>query len=1045
MNDDFDPTYAGARALNVLINREKILTDIKREADDESQSTRVFYITAPGGMGKTFLIRQVLSRFQPGGAWYRPDILAAHHEVDFYHSDNHTVEGATWSLYKALGSPASEFTAYLEQRARWQQAKLDLREALRDLDNSRLHLIHKFQSDLHRLTVDRRGIVIAFDTTEKIQYESDRVQRLLKLEEDSSAEGGIEELRTWLFNLLAQLPNAVILVAGRPHERLQQDLRTKLGDRLIEPELREFREQDTLQYFEEIAALSDEIKQRLSAIPEDTRRVIHLYTGGRPILLALTIDYLVASQQLLPDLLVPYEEARATAEDPARLEQIQHHLEVDIVRSLQELGRSSDDVIRSLAWTPKGMDAELLHRITGMSPENAQAGLNSVTQMSFVKVRRGEDSETARVFLHDEMYDLLKRHVLDCLPEAQSAQVHQAIKSYYSDKIKDVRERISQLEREGRGQITADRQAVWDDRFKNQKSLEKLSQAELALEKLLVEDVYYSLRHQAKDGFNLYRDYADMAFESNDFTLDMQLRDELLAFVNTLPADYTEHEHMERHVVDLDSALRWIKRYLVTARYDKAHALAGQIRQKSPELLVKPAARPELDIWDSWALVYSAQDLKRAESMLHTALNELEADKEIKKAAILLARGHNILGFLMRSFGRFHDAIKHYVEATSLWDDLDDRFCAEYANTLNNLAWARTEVGDFQQAILDCRRALELRRELGPLYPVALSHNTMGMIQTRAGNPADGRIHCEHALYIFRELNMPRGVGLAEIALAEALRRSGTNDLTLYYPEQSISLLRQARAFAIDAVNIFAKEAPEPIRQIEALRELGCIYRDWAWLRNKASSPIDNDPQSDTYNPAREVLAELGRDTLNQAARLAREKTVSYLEIDASVNLAWLYFYLDQFEDARRAIAEARAIAPPAYHLMPDTRYRKPPKATSWFWVQLGKVTVLEGNIAMQEFLASRDVGKLQQAGQSYTLALAYDDLFSPNFRDRKRAEEEIQQHLTNLRPEELDRLHEVIAETAGAYRLKPPVAMQKVLERRRPKRADHSTRAAKR
>ena len=1043
MNDDFDPTYAAARALKVLINREKILADIKREADDESQSTRVFYITAPGGMGKTFLVRQVLSRFQPGGEWYRPDILAARYEVDFYHSDNHTVEGAAWSLYQALGSPADEFAAYLAQRDRWQQAKHNLREALRDLDTIRLQMIHTFQSDLHRLTVDRRGIVIAFDTAEKIQYESDRVQRLLKLEEDSGTESGIEELRTWLFNLVAQLPNAVILVTGRPHARLQQDLKAKLGDRLIEHELREFREQDTLQYFDEIAALSDEIQQRLSAIPQYTRRVIHLYTGGRPILLALTIDYLVASQQLLPDLLVPYEEAHATAQDSAKLHTIQRKLEVDIVRSLQELGRPSDEVIRSLAWTPKGMDAELLRRITGMSLEDAQAGLNSVIPMSFVKVRRGEDSETAHVFLHDEMYALLKRHVLDRLPEAQSEKVHLAIRAYYEDQIKIVRDRASQLEREGRGQITVDRQAVWDDRFKDQKSLEKLSQAEQLLEKLLVEDVYYSLRHQAQNGFNLYRDYADMAFESNDFTLDMQLRDELLAFLSTLAADYTKYQGMERHVVDLDSALRWIKRYLVTARYDKAHALAGQIRQKSPELLVKPAARPELDIWDSWALVYNAQDLRHAESMLQTALKDLEADKEIKKAAILLARGHNILGFLMRNFGRFQDAIKHYVEATSLWIDRGDQFRAEYANTLNNLAWARTEVGDFQQATLDCRRALELRRDLGPLYPIALSHNTMGMIQTRAGNPADGRVHCEHALYIFRELNMPRGVGLAETALAEALRRSGTNDLTLYYPEEIIGLLRQARAFAQDAASIFDQEVPEPIRRVEALRELGCIYRDWAWLRDEVKDPIDDNPLSTTYNPGRELLAELGCEALNESARLARDKAVPYLEIDAKVNLAWLYFYLNEFDNARRAIAEARVIAPTSYHLLPGVRYRKPAKATTWFWVQLGKATVLEGNIAMQEFLVDRDLSKLRQAGQSYTLALAYDDLFSPSFRDRKRAEEEIQQHLTDLRPDELDRMYAAIVETASAYRLRSPIAIQKVLERRRPKRADYSTKAA--
>jgi hypothetical protein len=79
----------------------------------------------------------------------------------------------------------------------------------------------------------------------------------------------------------------------------------------------------------------------------------------------------------------------------------------------------------------------------------------------------------------------------------------------------------------------------------------------------------------------------------------------------------------------------------------------------------------------------------------------------------------------------------------------------------------------------------------------------MGLIQTSADQPHRARINCERALGIFRDLELPRGVGMACAALSEALRRMSTGTAELYTPEESAELLRRAREHASEAVDIF--------------------------------------------------------------------------------------------------------------------------------------------------------------------------------------------------------------------------------------------------
>jgi tetratricopeptide (TPR) repeat protein len=208
---------------------------------------------------------------------------------------------------------------------------------------------------------------------------------------------------------------------------------------------------------------------------------------------------------------------------------------------------------------------------------------------------------------------------------------------------------------------------------------------------------------------------------------------------------------------------------------------------------------------------------------------------------------------------------------------------AQYTNTLNNLSWTLAEKGSFQIALHTCRHALGLRRRLGSRAPVALSLNTMGLIQIQCDQPHEAIENCERALRIFRELSLPRGVGLVCIALSEALRRKGWALGELVSPDEHSDLLRQARDRCLEAVDIFSRWVAERPRLIEALIEIGCTYRDWAAIRTEyGGTDLD-----------REALAQKATDYLRRAIREGEgEAELLHQVLRAQVDLTWLYYYM---------------------------------------------------------------------------------------------------------------------------------------------------------
>lgn len=1005
--------FISARATHRLVDRRRELDAIHAAIFDAGRDKRVVLITADAGMGKTFLLRNVLKRCREGGEWYQPDKLLVPPEagrdlVDFYHSRTHSVEGFLREAWEVLGGPEAGMDGFAAALQRFERERFHLAELHRELSGAREWLTTTFLKDVNRLTKKKR-LVLALDTAEKSLYEAGPVEEQLEL---GAEESGILPWLTATF--LKQAQNVVVLLAGRPEPDVLQ-LKGKLQETFKEQfalvEFGDFDERSAIVYFDAVAEAVQKdgdirTAERIAGIPEETRKVIYTYTGGRPILLSLMIDHLIVADRLLPEVTDSLAEAQARLEKEG-LDTIRARIEESLVRGFQERSAQEADVIRSLAWARKGLSADMFAKIQGISQEEANKWLGSIRELSFVK-QLGD-----RYFLHDALYEMFERHVLDRVRAPTRDSVYTAILNYYGEAIRDARDRL----RDALGAPPGDRG-------------EAVGEAHAKLARLLVEEMYYQWRIGPEAGFQRWEEYHREMYWANDTATQMELDDEVRAFLKEPVTDGKDtFNGLTRAEVELTMLLHRLHRMLVKGKYEDIATICKQARDQCGRLpepsCVLVAA--QLDILHAEALASWGTSLSDSETSLKSAIESLKplGNRELssfdqRRRDVALAQAWNNLGYLYRTMGRYREAIEAYQKSAALWRGLEDeekqptlRFPlrAQYANTLNNLALALAWMGQFQQALRVCQDALEMRRALGPDGPVAYSLNTLGLIQTKADQPELAEHACKAALEIFVRLDQRRGIGLALTALSEALRRKAELS-AIFSPQERKRWLEQAAEHAERAAEIFDKEIREDAHLAQALIELGCAHRNL--IRILKNGNAEGEWQKH---------ANLGEDALNKAIEAARDESLKYLRVDAQVNLAWLYHYAGRAEDAVTMAENAKKRIPSEFYITEQqgvpAEAEKLPQA--FLLVQLGKVEMLLGEIALQ--------GKgWVAAGKHFALSLAYDQLYAPDFRDMRRGMDKMYTLLKSLNADELGEVLKGVNEAAEQYRLRTPTRMHRFL-----------------
>lgn len=986
MTSLFAEKYTGLWSTPVLVGRQDVLKQFERILHDPSPAPRLVFLHGAGGIGKTRLLQKALEM-----AHKMENCRVAEGVMDFYHIGLHTPIGLTNAIFEILTPPFDSFQAYQSAYQALNRARLS--GDVVELEKQREDAIKKFDQDLKELSA-RQRIVLALDTAERIVY---------------GLPGWPEEIPLadswkWLMERLPAWHNVVIFVAGRQEAKPAiEKIKAQTSLSIEEIEVTPFTLDESLQYFDEVVNLLENEKEyglaeRLKNFPPGYKKRVHDYSKGHPILLSLLVDYLSfpgegAVEAMLRE--VPPE--KLSAEDYQRYEEA-------LLNRLRE-GELGETLV-ALGRVPKGADEEMLAALLNIPQPEARKRLKDIRKLSVIKIR----PEDQRVFLHDEMYALLQRHVYNSEYDAENQKTtFEAIKKYYQTQRGRITQRLNEL------------YAPVEEKGRESLNMEELGKVHAQYQTLLAEIMYYYLRFDLGRGFRAYYRFSHEAILARDLQMDLQIQAELLSYLSRPPAPILEKD------ISIEMILASLKVRPLARDWALSHYMHGLTEGDKFIESVEKEWRSKFPVLLALAQVWTASlhimrgkgnDYSEAEAHLQDAYSLLPEEEIrqpfddllfpntllwLKKAVAALA--HRVHGYLKRVLGLMKDAVTEYQKAAVLLREIDLRI--EMATTMNDMGFAQGELGEWHDAHSNVRDALRLRRELGPRIPVALSFNTLAAIQVHEGHYGDARENSQKALAIFRAFSHKRGIGMALVTLAEASRRYAGTIPPLIPEEERIDLLRRARDYAREAYTLFTESGEKP-RQVEALIEIGCACRDWVW-RLKQNPHGGDDPKR---------LRRESEDALKKAAELAKEEKIIYRYVDALVNLAWLEFYmLEDDEEVSDTHAVWAAIKAAEEAFPPDGEMNKQPQV----WAQKGKLFALKGHLVFRQFRQKHEEEKkttqklsmskrispevksiLEKVAEHYAHALDYDGRFAPDYQGIRQAKDGISDRLKRLNAAEM-------------------------------------------
>jgi len=600
--------------------------------------------------------------------------------LDLYHADLHSIAALQMVLIDSIDPAQRYFQEYRQARQRFEERRRSgLVGAV--LDSERAALSDLFLAEYNTFASQQRP-VIAFDTLENLAHESDLIQHLCRLESVPDI------VQSWLLQQAPQLKNTTLLLAGRPSPVLQEALthiyRSQPGQ-FEAIEVNGLTRED----FQQLAtAMFDAAPLSVQALVDSVDRLWQL-TAGRPVHLALVIELAAQSTAFVAATQLAY------TQDATLWGQ---HL----VKALFNYADPGGRLFFFLVLARRGLDADLLHYLEPSWPlAECHYRLAEARHLSIVKVRSGYEE----LFLHDLLYELFDTYSpLD----AEIRPWREQLADYYRARLAGEKDR-----------------AVWA--------------------KAAVKLLYYELQVDPRRAFEeVYLHWTENALKGYEIGFDLQLRDELLRFWHSeVNQQFAANHGLARHQIDLDGAVRWIKRFLMHQRRQQAIAVAETLLALAPPPVAALAAgatarfaalpeaqqaeattlfgQADLFFWGHLltyygeALTYTGAPKAQVQAIFEHAVHLL-ADATRSSAPDwlhqrVLGRAHNTLGYLLRTHGHYGYALATYQRALTHFTSPDS--ADERADTLNNIAFVLALLGDSDAAQKSISQALAYRQCLG--------------------------------------------------------------------------------------------------------------------------------------------------------------------------------------------------------------------------------------------------------------------------------------------------------------------------------------------
>ncbi|MDX9865406.1 MAG: AAA family ATPase [Anaerolineaceae bacterium] len=881
-----------AYRLTTLVGREALLQDIRNKIDTAPLGPQIIFLSGDGGIGKTRVL-EVLQKELDRENYFIPDEI-----IDFYQPKMHTATGLSARIY---GTSSDEVKSCLDAYA-------DARENLKipryagdvGVDKLRQESLNAFINGIHKCSQKKRTVVF-LDTAEQLVY-SEKI---------------FADVWNWILESIQRWGNVSLILAGRPGKTKTDLLFEQVQKKSISVHFHKIPEltiAGAKAYFGAVVKACEadgdfQLAERVINLSGTHQELAHKCSNGRPILLALLVDYL------------------SVGEHPEVLETLRNQEELENILINRFIEDSEiGDMLRAMGRAPKGVDEDLLAKLLDISINEAAQKIKNICRFSFVK----QPPHTDRWFLHDEMYSMLNKHIFNSPYDSfDEDDANIAIGDYYRDLLIAIK-----------GELT------WAY-FALEEGDEKISLVDTLPEindrrrEALLELMYYQLRQDVVNGFQgFYRNACEVVA-----AMHIRLTAEMRSFLEdeSVSEDVKLRREFIEAVLEAENIRRlWIEQKPSEAK-EATLELNGKLISSTDDLV---GVSVSLQNWEAYYQNIDLNDFEIAEKLLKDSIEKLNfvvqdakeekylEDVKVWHAGIVYGYAWWLIGFLKRNQYMTKDAIASYQEAVRHFRNAN--IDIYLAGALNDLGYALCEEGNWHDAKPLVNEALEKRRALGSLVPVGRSLNTMGIIERYEGSYSTAIKYNEAALRVFKAANHKSGQGLALTALANSYQR-------LAYTvgdEGEIARINKIKYYR-DAIG-FSEEAVDTLREIgatrpmaDALKELGCACRNLVHYKRKYPLLIE------------ESLDELkGKSLTVLQEALSLADNDPYRKLEAEINIAYLGFYAGDEDLYNQSIAAAKKLVPEKYKI--DDELQLEDQQMRLFWTQLGKLHMLQGRHALE-------------------------------------------------------------------------------------------------
>ncbi len=690
----------------IFIGRDQELSDIDRQVARRGHSVTI-NITGSGGIGKTAILRKVQEHYRASPTMLVTDI------IDF----SHTVHRSEmWILEQMAAVYPKGFPNY----RKWIRKIHTAPDTLTRIGHER-ELLAAFINDYNVLAHDYRFILL-FDTLELIQD-------------------------TPLFNFILEaikpLKNTALFLAGRRNDEefcLKELSRVFPSTQIKNIQLKGFDEKEAEKYFEETQT------PRLKDIHPDLQKNIYFLSEGKPIKIALSLDWLDRGIPIMPEVIQvkPDDLRNKSTEEIAGL---RRRFEFALMEGIRQFQTPVDEIVLYMAHFNKRFNRKLLETFFLNNLDKRQKTRRSkklvdeIKALPFVKYTSDE-----YFVLHDEMARLVQTYVWDVVEDPDRTlrkELSERICAYYEDELKAL--------------------PAWKDCTEQQR---------VETRSYEVESLYYKLYTDFRSGFS----YFGYLYEK----LTRDRRSGLAALALSFAREF-----------GTDNSSSQVLKCFMDGYYTGGILISQERFEESIEKLVEGEKGLEKAISDEDWQKAAPLDLYLRERM-HMIYQQLG----------FCYRSMGDWAHAEENYQLSLKMVLKQAENTFCLSGAFDRKTAlarQIAETLNNLAYLYRLMGNFYEAHLLCQTSVMMRKTWG--LDSVMSQYVMAMTLWEMGDTAES---VNYLISAERECVDDYKFALLKKYHAYILFRTGLADQALPMLDEAEAIFRQKgqRSELADAINI---------------------------------------------------------------------------------------------------------------------------------------------------------------------------------------------------------------------------------------------------